>query len=448
MTSPENDSSQTVKLLATLDSLHLRAFGAESRQALIFVMLNDSVQLAHYDRAMLFSMTGSEPELLGISGQREAKTDTPYAELCQRIVREIRTPQTPQTLSVHSLIAADEDWKQLQATRHQPNVHWLPIIAFDKVQVGLWLERWDKTPWNPREVDSLKFLAQGYSLAWRPHVTRFFTRIWSKRYMALGFLFISLALIFIRLPLRVVAPCEIIAEDPFVVTAPQEGIVAEMKVVAGQEVIKGDLLFEYDKEVLLQAKRVAEKEVEIARSKLNRATAEAFDEESSLAQVSFLHLELEKQRINLALAEYRLSQLEVRASKEGVISVDEPDEWRGKPVRVGERVLSISRPEQTILRIWLPEDDNVAINQTIPIRVFLNTRPEASIPAQLVYIADYTEVSDLGVSSFQAEARWLEADENLKIGLKGTAILYGENVSLFYWMLRRPWTAFRRLTGW
>lgn len=448
MSSPQNDQSQTVRLLAVLDSLHLKAFAAESRQALTFIMLNDSVQLARYDRAMLWAMNGSKPELIGISGQREPKDDSPYAESCRKIVQEIRNPQTPQTLSQHSLIAGQEEWEKLRESQHQPNVHWLPIVSFDKLQLGLWLERWNDAPWAPQEVDSLKFLAQGYGLAWRPYVVRFFSRMWSKRHAAIFSVFAILALTFIQLPLRVVAPCEIVPRNPAVITAPLEGIVSTVNVSPGQVVSDGEVLFEYDKKVLTQALRVAEKELEIAEAELHRTTTEAFEEEQSLDQIRALRLELEKRRVNLALAQYHFNQLEVQAPIDGIVSIDNPDEWRGKPVRVGERVMVLSTEGQTKLRIWIPENDNITILKEVPIQVFLNTRPESGISAKLDYIADHTKVSTQGVPSFQAEAQWAEQDEGVKVGLKGTAILYGENVSLFYWLVRRPWASFRRLFGW
>ncbi|NCF71464.1 MAG: hypothetical protein GWP59_07165, partial [Chlamydiales bacterium] len=50
--------------------------------------------------------------------------------------------------------------------------------------------------------------------------------------------------------------------------------------------------------------------------------------------------------------------------------------------------------------------------------------------------------------SFVSEADWGETkSSDIKLGLKGSAILYGEEVSLFYWLMRRPWSSFRKLVG-
>lgn len=56
-------------------------------------------------------------------------------------------------------------------------------------------------------------------------------------------------------------------------------------------------------------------------------------------------------------------------------------------------------------------------------------------------------MSDQQVPSFIAEAEWKTSDANERPGLEGTAILYGEKVSLFYYLIRKPWILARHLLG-
>jgi hypothetical protein len=58
-------------------------------------------------------------------------------------------------------------------------------------------------------------------------------------------------------------------------------------------------------------------------------------------------------------------------------------------------------------------------------------------------------MSESNVPSFLAEANWIDGNpEGVKLGLKGTAILYGDKVSVIYWVLRKPWMFIRRSIGW
>jgi hypothetical protein len=244
-----------------------------------------------------------------------------------------------------------------------------------------------------------------------------------------------------------VAPCEVVPKDPILITAPLDGIVEEVKVQPGIEAKKGTILFEYDKRVPLQDLKVAQKEVEIGEKELNRATALGLTDPKSLAELAILRLRLEKKKIDLQLAEYQASRLTVYAPEEGVIMLDDPEKWRGKPVKVGEKVMIVSDPNLTKVRIWIPESDNIILDPAIPIKVFLNINPEISREAKLIYIANYATISEKEIPSFMAEAEWIKPQKDIKLGLKGTAILYGTDVSLFYYLIRKPWARVRSFFG-
>jgi len=82
------------------------------------------------------------------------------------------------------------------------------------------------------------------------------------------------------------------------------------------------------------------------------------------------------------------------------------------------------------------------------IRIILNINPAQSYEADLIYVANESLVTAQGVPSFVAEASWVNKQPlNTKLGLKGTAILYGDRVSLFYFIIRKPWATARHYVG-
>jgi hypothetical protein len=116
--------------------------------------------------------------------------------------------------------------------------------------------------------------------------------------------------------------------------------------------------------------------------------------------------------------------------------------------------MMIVDPAKTKARIWLPENDNVDLDKKIPAKIFLNINPSSGIAARIIYISDYTMVNPKGIPCFIAEADWAEktangdgAPQNCKNGLKGSAILFGQEVTLGYWIIRKPWAACRRFFG-
>ncbi len=447
MTTEQPTSPSAVEVLALLHQLSLSACRSSTKQNLIFQILNDTIQLAQYDRATLWEMREGSVKLLGISGQAQPNKGTGLAESWQALIQDIKSPDTPQTLTKESFVTEERRWLEMQASPTAPNVQWFPIFSKKKLVLGLWLERWGSSNWQEEEINILNFLMQAYGVAWEKFLPKFSLKSFGKRQIIFLSIAVLCALFLIHIPLRVVSPCEIVPKDPILITAPLEGIVAEMLVHPGQHVRKDQPLFEYDKRVPEQELKVAQKQVQIIRSELNRAVTLSFKDARPLSEVATLKVKLKKENIRLEHAQYQVDKLEVKSPGNGVIMLDNPEEWRGKPVRIGERVLMVSNPNQTKVRIWIPEADNVILDGTKPLKIFLNVSPESSKPADLSYIATYTSVNEKGIPSFVAEAEWMGDPKGIKMGLKGTAILYGQEVSLFYWIIRRPWTAFRNMVG-
>jgi len=441
-------SPEVIKLLTAINRLTVKAVKSTRRESLIFIILNDTAQIVQYDRAVLWQLGEGKPKLLGVSGQTKINKWADIAKKWKIIIDNIKDRRKVQELHDENLLKGHETLEQIKDAQAGTTVLWLPLFSGGKFAGGLWLERWNGQPWRQQEIEVLAFLNDAYGAAWERFLPKAaLWRIMNTRWLWYGALVLLALLMFIRVPLRVVAPCEIVPEDPVVVTAPLEGIVEEVIADPGQFVTEGQILFEYDKRVPLQELRVAEKQAEITRSELDRSTTLGLQDPRSRAEIAVLKLRLQKEEIRLALAQYRASQLTVTAPQEGYVVLDDPDQWRGKPVLVGERVLILSPPEKTKVRIWLPEDDNIEFDTEQPVKVFLNIAPESSYRANITYIANYSSLGEKQIPSFVAEAAWVNASPDVKTGLKGTAVLYGHNVSLFYFIMRKPWTSLRRWTG-
>lgn len=437
------------KLLIVINRISLKAAQAENEEALKFIILNDTFHVIRYDRAVLWDLSKPKsPSLLGVSGQASVKSDSEIQNQWQQVVKNIKEPNKIQQLDEDKLSSATSVLKNLKA-QSKSAVLWIPITVKDDLALGLWVERWN----SPKgyEIDPIAaemfstYLQPAYSSAWE----KFHRRLSLKKFTFSKFgtyLIVTallLALFGFRLPLRIVAPCEVIPKDPLLMTAPLEGIIEQIVVKPGQMVKKGELLYEYDKRQPLQNLKVAQKEVQIMQAEVNRASTLGLSDKKSLAELATLTLKLDKERLNLDLAEYYASKLEGRSPENGVVILDNPDEWRGKPVKIGEKIMKITEPNNTKVRIWLAESDNIPLDFAIPIKIYLNIRPDSSEEAKLTYIANESAIDEHQTPSFIAEAEWVEQPEWIKLGLKGSAILYGEEVSLFYFLLRKPISSIR-----
>ena len=447
-------SYDAVRVVSVLHQLTLEGVLSESRKELTFRMLNRTVALCQYDRALLWDVRNKKPVLLGVSGKSDLNKHSEQAGQLQSLVSVLPDREKYSIVSDKSL-SRDEHKKAWEAVAEKTSglsVLWLPLVSRKKTVAGLWLERWGNKAWQQAELKLFQPLMLGYGAAWEKfdHPSagrRFRQKILNKPVLALCFLAFLLSLFLYRLPLRVVAPCEVVPKDPLVVTAPLNGVIEEITVEPGQSVDVGDVLFVYDKRVAQEELEVARQQLEIIESSLKRSRMQAFKDASARSEIAILEHRLEQEKARVELAEHNVSKLEATALRKGQVVIDDPHEWRGRPVVIGERVLMLVEPGQSKVRAWLPEDDNVLFDQDRPVKVFLNAFPDSSLRSKLAYVAKNVSVSPQGLPSVLAEAEWVDLGRDLKIGLQGTAVLYGDEVPLGYWLLRKPWAYFNRVFG-
>lgn len=451
MTNPDKDQAEHIQnTLITIQRLTLKAVNASSLQNLIFIILNDTFQAIKYDRAILFRREQNKVEILGVSGQANINARTELASRLKTLVQKLQKPLEQRILKGDDFSSLEE-WNYIQSLRPS-TIYWVPFKAGTE-ELGLWLEIYDDLQAAKHfemHAPLLKeMVAPAYAAAWGK-IHHPFRKIVSyctlKNLGIASALFLALLLI-IPVHLRIVAPCEVVAAETFIVTAPLDGIIEKVNVRSGQEVIKNQILYEFDKKVPTYKYRSISKEVEILAAELNQAYALGINSDAEASKLSLLDLKLKKSKVDLAYVLQQLDLLMGKSPISGLVSIDSPDDWRGRPVKIGEKIMLINNQGETKLKIWIPERDHIAFDFDLPIRVFLNSIPSKTFEAKILFISPEVKVTDGELPSFEAEAEWLNVEEYPNLGLKGSAVIYGERVSIFYYIFRKPIGALRQFMG-
>lgn len=447
-TPPQEPNIQQLKqaqgVLLSIQRLSVKAFNALNLQNLIFIILNDTYQVVPYDRSLLFRLEGDKADLLGVSGQSSFNLQTELSTRLKKAVGQLKNRSTQRLLDPEEF-----------SSEKPSSIYWIPFTAGDE-ELGLWLEKYDD-PSNGKNFESFapiikELLVPAYSSAWEK-VSRHLMLHRIKRYMNkknLGIFSLLLLILLFVVPirLRIVAPCEVVAVNSFVVTAPMDGVIEKVDVEPGEEVKKGQVLYEYDKRIPTYKYQALQKQVEVLQAELNQAyVLSTASEQTATSQLGFLEEKLNKSKVDLSFAKKEIALLIEKSPIDGLVAIDNPDDWRGKPVKVGEKIMTISNKGETKLRIWIPERDNIVFAKDIPIRVFLNTMPGHTFEAKFLYISPEVKTFEGELPSFEAEAEWINGKEHPKLGLRGSAVIYGERVSLFYYLLRKPIGTLRRFIG-
>ncbi len=446
---------EIIPSLYIINQLLLRVSATTSVNSLEFIIVNDTIHLLKYDRAYLFDMEQIPPKLISVSGLTEVVDSVPFVNKLEAAIGGLSHPENITFLTIDQIPNQSKGLFQEIQSENKSSLYWLPILYDKKPVLGLLLERWNTDQFSlPVErLDMLlnRILLPAYGIAWsrlarKPSIKRWFAGNKGRRALLIGGL---LALLFlIRVPLRVVAPCEVVPQDPFLIRAPLDGIIKEIVVKPGEWVDKDTLLLVYEQQTWEDTFKSASMAFLEKKLDVERAAVLGITDEQLQNEIKILKARENKEKANLDLAKFQYQQIFVKSPSKGLVILDSPDQWRGKPIRTGEKIMTVSNPENTKIKIWIPESDNVPFDPAKTVKIVLNIASMTSFPAHVIYIANESSMSEQQIPSFIAEAAWENPPpKDVKMGLKGSAVLYGESVSLFYYILRRPWFWVRNTLG-
>lgn len=252
------------------------------------------------------------------------------------------------------------------------------------------------------------------------------------------------------IPIRqsVLAPAEVTAKNPFAVRAPLSGVVEEIVVKPNAPVKAGDLLVRMDSRDLRGQLEAARQTLSVAEAEYRQGQQQAFFDERSKMALGVLKRRRDQAEADAAFLAGELERTEIRADRSGVAVFSDPQEWLGRPVAVGERILMVADPRAVELEADIPVGDAVALEKGAEVKFFLNASPTSPLEAELTRVAYRASATADGTLAYKARAEFVPTDGDApQLGLKGTAKFYGEETFLGLYLLRRPLATLRLWLG-
>lgn len=438
--------------LSTFVQLCAELRKAEHVAALGFVIVNMLQRLLPYDQAAwLLKLDARSVRCQAISSVAQVNEDAPYVLWLQQVVQFVTEEKSASGCRVIQgrtlpkvLQAAGLDW--LPKT-----VMWCPMQD-EKGQCigGLWLVR--TAAWTDADLKVLNQVVDVLSHAYRllcyqnkrkPKVA------WSRRKRwTMAALFATLtAGLFVPVHQTVLAAAEIVAKTPHLVAAPMDGVIESIAVTPNQRVAAGQLLFTLESRTLRHRFALAEKALAVAQEKYRKAAQDAFQNPGSKAELAVLAAMVRQKQVERDHVQQLLSRVAVRAEHAGLVMFSDKNDWLGKPVAVGERVMQLANPDEKALEAWLPVTDAIRMHPGADVRFYLNVDPLHPLQAQLERTSySATERPD-GRLAYRVKANFSGDASIPRIGLKGTAKCYGETVRLGYYLFWKPVATLRRVIG-
>lgn len=434
--------------LGILLQIQERALQATSLDALRFSIVNETHALVPYRQSALFADDAGRRTLVSASGLVSVANDSPFAVWLHRFAQ-----RWPADGALHRLDFDSASPEDVQGWEEWLPDHLLlvPLKSGDGRVLGTVMYA-RETPWADHELallarlhltyaHCLRSLSSGQTRTWRTWPHRLLGRHRWKIAVALG---LTLC---IPVRLSVLAPAEVVALDAIQVASPQDGVIGSFAVAPNARVKAGDLLFSLEDSTVMNRRQVAMQSLEVARADALVAQQRAFDDTRSKAEVAVALGRVREKEAELAAIDVQARRVEIRADRDGVAVFADSNDWIGRPVQTGERVMQLAQPEDAGILVWMAVPDAINLELDAPVRLFLHTDPLQPRDGRLVETSYQAVLSPEDVASYRLRARFDTGEELPRIGLRGTARIAGNWVPLAYYLFRRPLAAVREWTG-
>jgi multidrug resistance efflux pump len=248
------------------------------------------------------------------------------------------------------------------------------------------------------------------------------------------------------LPVRqsTIAPAEVVARAPAFVRAPFAGVVDSVMVTPNASVRAGQVVVRLERRQLEAEYSVAAKTYEVATAQYRQASQEAIVDPRAREQLASLRGKLDEARTDYEYRRARLERADIPAPADGIAVFNDPAEWIGRPVEIGERIMQVSPPTSLRIEIDVPAAEATTFENGADVSFFSNLEPDRPVEGHLVFMSYATAMTPTGVLSYTARAD-LEGSAGLRLGIKGTAKVFGPRGPLALWLLRKPLAYVRQL---
>jgi multidrug resistance efflux pump len=440
-----------VATLSLLAQLTRRARHAATVEELAFLAVNETHGLVPYRQAALWRRDAAGVgRVLAVSGAPMIERDAPFPIWLERLMAALdRKREDAGALAVAAAdLPADlaGDWTEWLPAHGLL----LPLSGGGEVRGALLLAR--DLPWQESDDRLASEVADAYGHAWAALDRRRHFRPWRAllrrdRWVMTAIAVLVFAAMWMPVRQSALAPAEIVPLEPTVVRAPLDGVVERIVVQPNQDVAAGEVLLTLDPTQIRNRLDVARKARDVADAEYRQAAQQAAFDDKSRQQLTILKGRAEQRQADVTYAESLLARIQVKAEQPGIAVFDDPNDWTGRPVKIGERILTIADPSKAEIEVRLPVADAINLEPGAQVALFLNIAPEKRIDATLRYASYEATVAPDGALSYRLKATLAGNAAPPRIGLKGTAEIYGHKVTLFYYLMRRPLAALRQMTG-
>ncbi|MBW5415827.1 HlyD family efflux transporter periplasmic adaptor subunit [Pseudomonas sp. MAG002Y] len=421
----------------------------KSEQELFFHLANATQELVPYGQAVVLKRTRTRrPLRLNlISGLPVTDRHTPFARAVEDLIGQYDKAGRLDHAETFPLPAGHE--QALSGLVDFPLRHavWTPLADRNgRLMAGVLYLR--ATPFTEREQGLLKRMGETNGHAWRAFCKRrsvLDSLPLSRRTLAIAAA-LSIGISCIPVRLSVMAPVEVTASNPFVLTSPINGVIKSILVAPNTTVQLDQPLVQFEDIQPRNEMVLAQQQLAVAQAKDSKTSAAAFTDRTATHEMAITRAEHELAQLSYNYSLEVLQRTLIRSPLKGLAVYTDRRDWEGRSVMIGEEILQVADPTHVSYRIDLATGNAISLKPGSPVGVYLENVPLGGLKGSLQSISYTPHTTAAGTTSYTLTA---VPDDGATptIGARGTARVYGEYAPLIYQLLRRPIAAVRQFVG-
>lgn len=445
---PVKDSANAAML--ALLKVEAEARSVQSAQELVFLIANEMRKLTRARQVFVVRRaTGRKLTVVGASAMDAVDRNSPLIRWVERMVATLHKRDGTAERRLFALPAYCGENDEENKTYPFPEFVWLPfLLRDDTVFGGVLMAR--EQPWAESDLVIAERLAKTFSHAWAALTgdRRLRSKGKTRKLLVGGALACMAAALMFPVPISALAPAEIVARDPFVVTAPIDGVIEKVFVEPNSTVRSDQPLLKFVDVTLRNKLKVANRETVVAQTQLRRYSQSAFDDPEAKRELRSAISRLELKKAEAKFAADLLKKTVLKVQKPGVAVFNDKNEWVGRPVAVGERIMEIADPTKIKLKLELSVEDAIVVHKNAKVRVYLDSDPLHPRSARVISTAHEARKTAADVLAYEIVAQFDDDGRKIpRLGVRGTAQIYGDKAPLFFYLFRRPLSALRQKLG-
>lgn len=268
-------------------------------------------------------------------------------------------------------------------------------------------------------------------------------------FAGVAFLCLLIISIFIRVKSYEAVPGIVIFGSVTPITSNVSGVIKSFKLAPYDYINVGDVIADFDPRDWDRQEKLLEDELNVITAQWRLTMRDVFLDTKSKNEIEVLALKMRQKQNDLDHMRNNLEQQSLIAEQAGIVLFNGQEDFEGRSVLVGEKLMSLADPKDRTLSLYVPIDKDITLDMTQdvvfkPTKAILGTESARiqqgqSLEKAPIETIDGQKYKIMTARFTQSDASHFDADAH------GEVIIYGDDISLFRQLFKAPLTIIETL---